>query len=85
MIDTHAHLDALDDDPADVVARAADAGVTRILTVGTREAVALAERFERVYAIVGVHPHDAAGADLDEVRRLHAHPKAVAVGETGLD
>jgi TatD DNase family protein len=85
VIDTHAHLDALDDDPADVVARAAAAGVTRILTVGTSQAVALAERFEHVFAIVGVHPHEAADADLDEVRRLQAHPKAVAVGETGLD
>ncbi len=50
VIDTHAHLDALDDDPADVVARARDAGVTRILTVGTAQAVALAERFESVFA-----------------------------------
>ena len=85
MIDTHAHLDALDEDAAAVVARAADAGVTRILTVGTAEAVALADRFDGVFAIVGIHPHDAADGDLDEVRRLHAHPKAVAVGETGLD
>ena len=85
MIDTHAHLDALDEDPAAVVARAADAGVTRILTVGMAEAVALAERFDGVFAIVGIHPHHAADGDLDELRRLHAHPKAVAVGETGLD
>jgi len=85
VIDTHAHLDALDEDAAAVVARAADAGVTRILTVGTAEAVALADRFDGVFAIVGIHPHDAADGDLDEVRRLHAHPKAVAVGETGLD
>jgi TatD DNase family protein len=85
VIDTHAHLDALDEDPAAVVARAADAGVTRILTVGTAEAVALADRFDGVFAIVGIHPHDAADGDLAEVRRLHAHPKAVAVGETGLD
>ena len=85
MIDTHAHLDALDEDPAAVIARAADAGVTRILTVGMAEAVALAERFDGVFAIVGIHPHHAADGDLDELRRLHAHPKAVAVGETGLD
>jgi TatD DNase family protein len=49
------------------------------------EAVALADRFDGVFAIVGIHPHDAADGDVDEVRRLHAHPKAVAVGETGLD
>ena len=85
MIDTHAHLDALDDDPSDVVARASEAGVTRILTVGMAQAVALAERFDEVFAIVGIHPHESAGGDLDEVRRLQAHPKTVAVGETGLD
>ena len=85
MIDTHAHLDALDDDPADVVARARDAGVTRILTVGTAQAVALAERFDGVFAVVGVHPHESAAGDVDEIRRLHEHPKVVAVGEIGLD
>ncbi|MBV8064001.1 MAG: TatD family hydrolase [Actinobacteria bacterium] len=85
MIDTHAHLDALDEDPADVVARARDAGVTRILTVGMAQAVELADRFQDVYAIVGIHPHESADGDIDEVRRLQAHPKVVAVGETGLD
>jgi len=85
VIDTHAHLDALDDDPGDVVARAAEAGVTRILTVGMGQAVALADRFDGVYAVVGVHPHESATGDVGEVRRLHEHPKAVAVGEIGLD
>lgn len=93
MIDTHAHLDALDDDPADVVARARDAGVTRILTVGTtpagcRRALELADRFDGVFAILGIHPHEAGtatAADVAEVRDLLAHPRAVAVGETGLD
>jgi TatD DNase family protein len=85
VIDTHAHLDALDEDPAEVVARAREAGVTRILTVGTARAVELAERFDDVYAIVGVHPHEAAAGDVDEIRRLQAHPKAIAVGEIGLD
>jgi TatD DNase family protein len=85
VIDTHAHLDALGEDPADVVARARAAGVTRILTVGTAEAVELADRFDEVFAVVGVHPHESAGGDLAEVRRLHDHPKAVAVGEIGLD
>jgi TatD DNase family protein len=85
VIDTHAHLDALDDDPADVIARAREAGVARILTVGMAQAVALADRFHEVHAIVGVHPHESAAGDLEEVRRLQAHPKVVAVGETGLD
>lgn len=92
MIDTHAHLDALDDVEG-VVARARAAGVTRILTVGTdvagcRRALELADRHDGVYAILGIHPHDAGAAtavDLAELRRLHAHPRAVAVGEIGLD
>ena len=93
MIDTHAHLDALDDDPAVVVARAAEAGVGRILTVGTtpagcRRALELAEAHDGVFAILGIHPHEAGtttDADVAEVRELLDHPKAVAVGETGLD
>jgi TatD DNase family protein len=93
VIDTHAHLDALDDEEADVVARARAAGVTRILTVGTtpagcRTALDLADRFDDVFAILGIHPHEAGDtteADLAEVRELLAHPRAVAVGETGLD
>jgi len=93
VIDTHAHLDALEDDPGDVVARASAAGVTRILTVGTdvsgcRRALELADQHEGVYAILGIHPHaanDATDDDVAEVRSLLAHPKAVAAGEMGLD
>jgi TatD DNase family protein len=85
VIDTHAHLDALDDDPADVIGRALEVGVTRILTVGTAQAVALAERFAEVHAIVGVHPHESATGDVGEIRRLQEHSKVVAVGEIGLD
>jgi TatD DNase family protein len=93
VIDTHAHLDAIDDDPADIVARARAAGVTRILTVGTtpagcRRALELADTHEEVCAILGIHPHEAgraSHADIAEVCALLAHPKAVAVGETGLD
>jgi TatD DNase family protein len=93
VIDTHAHLDALADDPADVVARARSAGVTRILTVGTdvagcRRALELADQHEEVYAVLGIHPHaanDASDGDVAEVRSLLTHPKAVAAGEMGLD
>ena len=93
MIDTHAHLDALDDDPAAVVARAREAGVTRILTVGTdvagsRHALELADAHDEVYAVIGIHPHDAGeatDADVAEIRTLLAHSKAVGAGETGLD
>ena len=93
MIDTHTHLDALDDDPAAVVDRARAAGVTRILTVGTdvagsRRALELADALDEVYAVIGIHPHEAASAGdgmVGEVCRLHDHPKAVAIGEIGLD
>jgi TatD DNase family protein len=92
VIDTHAHLDALDDTD-DAVARARDAGVTTILTVGTdvagcKKALELAEQHEGVFAILGIHPH-AAGtateADVEQVRELLDHPRAVGVGEMGLD
>jgi TatD DNase family protein len=92
VIDTHAHLTSLDD-PDEAVARAAGAGVTRILTVGTdlddcRRALALAERHDEVFAILGIHPHEAGRVEEGTVReicRLQSHPKAVAVGEIGLD
>jgi TatD DNase family protein len=88
VIDTHAHLG---DDAAEVLTRARGAGVTRVIDVATTVAGALAtleraEREEGVWACLGVHPHEAADpGDLDELRELLAHPKAVAVGETGLD
>jgi TatD DNase family protein len=92
VIDTHAHLDALDD-PNAAVSRALEAGVSRILTVGTtvdgcRTALDLADRHEGVYAVLGLHPHEAGSVDGDDVERLTElleHPRAVAVGETGLD
>jgi TatD DNase family protein len=92
VIDTHAHLTSLDD-PGEAIGRAAEAGVTRILTVGTdvedcRRALSLAERHDGVFAILGIHPHEAGVAtedDVAELRELLDHPKAVAVGETGLD
>jgi len=92
VIDTHAHLAALDDADA-AIRRAAEAGVTRILTVGTsvddgRRALELVEHHRGVSAILGIHPHEAGTAtagDLARLRELLAHPRAVAVGETGLD
>ena len=93
MTDTHAHLDACAE-PADaLVARAREAGVERIVSVGTslescRETVAIAARHDGVFAALGVHPHQAADEDaerLSELRELLADDAAVAVGETGLD
>jgi TatD DNase family protein len=90
VIDTHAHLDALDD-VAGAISRARDAGVGRILSVGTGPAswdrtLALAEENDGVFAIVGLHPHEAAAdVDFDELERFTTHDKVVAVGEIGLD
>lgn len=93
MTDSHAHLDACDQEAEALVERAAAAGVSRILTVGTgiescRSALTLADKHEGVHAALGIHPHDAGTAErnrFDELRELLSHPKAVAVGETGLD
>jgi len=93
VTDSHAHLDACDEEADVLVERAAAAGIDRILTVGTgiescRSALALADTHEGVYAALGIHPHDASTPErnrLDELRELLYHPKAVAVGETGLD
>ena len=95
LIDTHAHLD-YDDFAADfdaVLRRAREAGVERIITIGTsvessRRAVELAEQFPMVYAVVGVHPttaDEAADDAPEELRLLATHPRVAAVGETGLD
>jgi TatD DNase family protein len=93
VIDAHTHLDLCKPDDASLVAAALDAGVSRIVTVGTdgascRAALAAAEDFPQVYAAVGRHPNAATGfddADLAELEALVSHPKCVAVGETGLD
>jgi TatD DNase family protein len=93
VTDSHAHLDACGE-PADVlVERAREAGVTRIVTIGTgidscRTALEIAERHTGVYAALGIHPHEAAVPEakrVDELRDLLRHPKAMGVGETGLD
>jgi len=90
VIDTHAHLDA-SAEPADVlVERAAAAGVTRIVSVGTHEpswraTLAISERHAGVVAALGIHPHEAADGDVAPLREALADSKAVAVGETGLD
>jgi TatD DNase family protein len=93
MIDTHAHLDACADPAEVVLERARAAGVVRVITVGTtidscRSALRVADAEEGVFAVLGIHPHEAGGPEadrLDELRGLLAHERAVAVGETGLD
>jgi len=93
VTDSHAHLDACEEPAGALVERARAAGVTRIVTIGTgidscQAALAIADEHEGVFAVLGVDPHQAATPEaerLDELRELLAHPKAVAVGETGLD
>lgn len=95
LFDSHAHLndEQFDDDRDEVIRRAREQGVSRILNIGfNRETIqstlALAERYDFIYAAVGWHPHDAAAmtdADLKWLRSLTEHPKVVALGEMGLD
>jgi len=94
-IDTHAHLfdETILPQIDDVMQRAAKAGVTHVIAIGTtledsRLCIDLAERFSNVFAAVGIHPNHSAEAqesDLDEIAKLLHHEKVVAVGETGLD
>lgn len=93
--DTHAHLDYPDfqADFADVLARAREAGITKMICIGTsfessERAVALAEKHDEIFAVVGWHPSDAMQAPEDlrtRLKAMAAHSKVVAIGETGLD
>jgi len=95
LIDTHAHLDfpEFEGEIEAIVERAAQAGVTRIVTIGTslessRRAVAIAETHPSIYAAIGIHPGSATEAEpnaLAALRELASSPRVVAVGETGLD
>jgi TatD DNase family protein len=95
LIETHAHLDFPDfaNDLDDVLRRAAEAGVTRIITIGTsldssRRAIEFAEKYPAIYATIGVHPTHVEEAEEDvmtPLRELAKHPRVVAIGETGLD
>ena len=96
MIDSHAHLDyaQLSDDLEGVLARAAEAGVSHIITIGVKLTTAdrpkaLAEAHNNVWCSVGVHPHEAGSepdaANIDAILASADHPKCVAIGEAGLD
>lgn len=95
FFDTHAHLDYPDFAPdfTQVLERAAAAGITKIISIGTdfessTRAIQLAEQYAEIYAVVGWHPGRAAEAPADirpQLRELARHPKVVAIGETGLD
>jgi len=95
LIETHAHLDYPDFAPDfdDVLQRATDAGVTRIISIGTsiessRRAVELAEKNPNVFAAIGVHPtyvEESAEDVITPLRELATSSRVVAIGETGLD
>jgi TatD DNase family protein len=96
-IDSHAHLEGhkFDSDRAEVLNRAREAGLDRILAIGSGTgpgtldcAIKIAEQHEWIFATLGIHPHEAklAGeADYAEMEQLARHPKIVAWGEIGLD
>lgn len=95
LIDTHSHLtfDPLFADVDNVLQRSRDAGITSWITVGTdhdhnKKAVELADRFDNLYAAVGIHPHYAKSVTAQSIaalKQIAQHQKVVAVGETGLD
>ncbi len=97
LVDTHVHLDIspLDSDVAGVMARAAEAGVCQVITIGideasSKRAIACAAEFENVFASVGVHPHDASRVNEGTFMRLESlaascRDNLVAWGEVGLD
>ncbi|MDG2389116.1 MAG: TatD family hydrolase [Planctomycetaceae bacterium] len=95
LIDTHCHLDesSFDHDVANVIESATTAGIVSMLTIGTtressERAVALAEQYESVFAAVGIQPNyvaEAKAGDWEHIVELAAHPRVLAVGETGLD
>jgi len=95
IVDSHCHLDFPDfaAELDDVVARARDAGLSRMVTINTRvrrhaDILAIAERFADVYCSVGTHPHYAheeLDITADDLARIAENPKVVAIGEVGLD
>ena len=97
FIDSHAHLDGkqFDPDRPEVIARARQAGVTNIVAIGNGDGPAevdcgirLAEKYDFMYATLGIHPHEARLADdaaYRHMEQLARHPKIIAWGEIGLD
>ena len=95
IVDSHCHLDfdSFEGDLKEVVKRARDAGVCRMVTICTKisafdRVLAIAERFDDVFCSVGVHPHEAeqeGHVTLERLVELAGHPKVVGIGESGLD
>lgn len=95
LIDTHCHLnlDQFDNDLPDVISRAKNAGITKIIVPGinletSKRAVQISENYEEVFAAVGLHPNEigaSAQNDIAELQSFLDHPKVIALGEIGLD
>lgn len=95
LTDTHCHLDFdwFDEDREQVIERAREAGLQRLLNPGisvqsSQKGIRLAEAFREVFAAAGVHPNDGSSWDnnsLSSLRELATHPKVIAIGEIGLD
>ena len=95
FFDTHAHYNdsAFDDDRDEMIKACREAGMTGAVNCGTDvrtslECIALAEKYDFLYAAAGIHPEEALSytpGEIDKIRELLKHPKVVAVGETGLD
>jgi TatD DNase family protein len=96
LIDSHCHLDYFNQpgEQAQVIQRACAAGVGEMVTIGvtlsqSREAIEIAEKFENVWACVGIHPNHAADelpvAEPEAIAALAEHPKVIGIGESGLD
>lgn len=97
LVDSHAHLDdaRYADDREAMIQRARDAGIHRILTIGNGTGpddmgcgIPVAEAYDWIFASVGVHPHDASRVEerhFELMESLAAHPRVVAIGESGLD
>ena len=95
LVDSHAHLDGKQfaDDLDETIDRATSYGISNILTIGcdiesSKRSISIAEKYEQIFAAVGVHPHDAKEINTESLKILGSmlrHPKVVALGEIGLD
>ncbi len=95
LFDTHAHFDdsQFDNDRDATIESLKDLGVTNVVNIGADmqgsfDSIALAEKYDFIYATVGVHPHEVGNMtedDIDTLRNLAKHPKVKAIGEIGLD
>ena len=95
FIDSHAHLDdeRFDEDRKALITSLKEDKIDLVINIGadmdsSRASVSLAKEYENIYAVVGVHPHDAEGVSetyLDELRQLSKEEKVLAIGEIGLD